>query len=75
MKISKTHHITKAGKVKKNPISKPFRVGEKVILKDDGETYRIYAIYSPTEVSLGLLDYPDVEQDYTTPVSSLRRLK
>jgi hypothetical protein len=43
--------------------------GDKVIL--DGEERMIYSIYSETEVSLCLLDYEDVEEDYLTEVTLL----
>ena len=46
--------------------------GDKVIL--DGEERIIYSIYSDTEVSLCLLDYDDVEEDYTTEVNQLSLL-
>lgn len=43
--------------------------GDKVIL--DGEERMIYSIYSETKVSLSLLDYEDVEEDYLTEVTLL----
>ena len=46
--------------------------GDKVIL--DGEERIIYSIYSETKVSLCLLDYDDVEEDYTTDVNQLSLL-
>jgi hypothetical protein len=46
--------------------------GDKVIL--DGEERIIYSIYSETKVSLCLLDYDDVEEDYTTEVNQLSLL-
>jgi hypothetical protein len=46
--------------------------GDKVIL--DGEERMIYSIYSETKVSLCLLDYDDVEEDYTTDVNQLSLL-
>jgi hypothetical protein len=46
--------------------------GDKVIL--DGEERMIYSIYSETKVSLCLLDYDDVEEDYTTEVNQLSLL-
>lgn len=43
----------------------PFKSGDKVKYKDgDQGIYRVYHVYSEREVSLGLLEYPDTEQDY-----------
>ena len=47
------------------------KVGQRVTLKEDGQKYTIYAIYSKTKVSLGLLDYPDTEQDFQTDIKDL----
>jgi hypothetical protein len=46
--------------------------GDIVIL--DGEERMIYSIYSDTKVSLCLLDYDDVEEDFTTDVNQLTLL-
>ncbi len=56
------------GMIKKNP----FKPGDKVRYKrnDDG-IYIIYAVYSPTRVSLGLKDYPDTEQDMQTNITEI----
>ena len=57
-----------------------FEPGNKVKYKDEigtpiddnGESiFIVYAIYSDTEVSLGLRDYPDVEQDYTININDI----
>lgn len=54
----------------------PFKVGEKVKYKDEIGTpiesvFRVYGVYSDTEVSLGLRDYPDIEQDYLVNVKDI----
>ena len=54
----------------------PFKVGNKVKYKDeigttDESIFRVYGIYSDTEVSLGLRDYPDTEQDYLTHIDQI----
>lgn len=49
-----------------------FKVGQKVRYKDgDKNIYKVYAIYSKTKVSLGLKDYPDVEQDYLVNIKDI----
>lgn len=48
-----------------------FKVGTKVRFKNDSEIYTIYAVYSDTMVSLGLLEYPDTEQDTQVNVKEL----
>jgi len=52
----------------------PFKVGERVRLKKTGEVFTIYGVYSPTEVSLSLRDYPDTEQDWTTNIKEIERV-
>ena len=52
-----------------------FKRGDKVILKTTNQEYLIYDIYSGTEVSLCLLDYPDTEQDYTTNIKQIERVE
>lgn len=48
------------------------KVGDNVRFKEnDKRTFRVYNIYSKTKVSLGLFDYPDVEQDYQVDVRDL----
>ena len=54
----------------------PFKVGDKVKYKDEIDTpiesiFRVYGVYSNTEVSLGLRDYPDTEQDYLTHIDKI----
>lgn len=50
----------------------PFKAGDKVRYNDgDPRTFIVYAIYSPTEVSLGLADYPDTEQDVMTSINEI----
>ena len=62
----------KENKMKKNP----FKAGDKVIFKDgDVRVFQVYAVYSNTMVSLGLADYPDVEQDGLTPITEIQRAK
>ena len=49
----------------------PFYPGDKVRYKDGDTIYTVWAIYSDTQVSLGLEDYPDVEQDYKTDINNI----
>lgn len=51
----------------------PFSIGDKVCLKNDPdkEVYIVYELYGDNEVSLGLLDYPEIEQDYVDSVEDL----
>lgn len=53
----------------------PYQQGDRVRIDGDDDIYTVYAVYSDTEVSLGLKDYPDVEQDYLTDISILERIK
>ena len=57
-------------------IKNPFKIGDKVIYKtnDDG-LYIVYGIYSNTELSLGLRDYPDTEQDCMTDIKDIVRVE
>lgn len=48
-----------------------FKSGDKVRLLGERDLYVVHTVYSLTEVSLGLLDYPDVEQDYLTETKDL----
>lgn len=50
----------------------PFKVGDKVrYLGSDPRIFYVYAIYSPTKVSLGLYAYPDTEQDYQVDIKEI----
>jgi hypothetical protein len=49
----------------------PFKSGDVVVLKTDGRKYTVYGVYDDEYVSLGLFDYPDVEQDYLTHISEI----
>ena len=52
------------------------KAGDKVEYKDDpGVIYTVYAVYSKSMVSLGLLDYPEIEQDYQVNINELRKVK
>ena len=59
----------------------PFKVGDWVVYKDeintpvDNKVFKVYGIYSNTEVSLGLRKYPDVEQDYITQIDKIVKYK
>ena len=67
------NNLTKTKKLlslKKNP----FKPGDKVKYKDgDPIIYYVYAVYSPTKLSLGLADYPDTEQDYQTDIKDIKK--
>lgn len=53
----------------------PFKAGDKVRYKDgDPRIFTVYAIYSPTEVSLSLYHYPDIEQDYMTDINKIEKI-
>ena len=52
------------------------KIGDRVRYKDkDDGIYFVNNIYSDTEVSLGLKDYPDVEQDYVTDIKDIVKVK
>jgi hypothetical protein len=54
----------------------PFKAGEKVWYKDgDPEPFYVYAVYSPTKVSLSIRGYKDAEQDFLTDVSKITKQK
>jgi len=53
----------------------PYKSGDKVILKSDGKKYTVYQVYDDEHVSLGLYDYPDIEQDYQTHISKIKKVK
>ena len=58
--------------MKKNP----FKAGDSVIFTDgDMRVFQVYAVYNNTMVSLGLADYPDVEQDNLTPITEIKKIK
>ena len=53
------------------------KAGDKVILKEDGKKYLVHdviEINGETLVLLGLLDYPDTEQDYYTNIKDLEEI-
>jgi hypothetical protein len=53
-------------------LDNPFKAGDKVRYKDgDTRAFFVYAVYSNTSVSLGLADYPDIEQDYQTNINNI----
>lgn len=49
----------------------PYSSGDKVLVDGDDRVFTVYHVYSDTKVSLGLFEYPDVEQDYQTSVNVL----
>lgn len=51
-----------------------FKVGEKVILKEDKKVYTIYALYPKNKLSLGLYEYPDTEQDYLISIADIEKI-
>ena len=53
----------------------PFKPGNRVRYKDgDNRRFMVYAIYSNTMLSLGLHDYPDVEQDYQVNIKEIEKI-
>lgn len=46
--------------------------GDKVL--HEGQERTIYSVYSETMVSLCLIGYDDVEEDYQTPISELTKI-
>jgi hypothetical protein len=54
----------------------PFKVGDMVFYKDDIRigVYKVHEVYSDTMVSLGLLDYPDTEQDYQVNIKDIIKI-
>lgn len=54
----------------------PLKSGDKVIFNDDPARleYIVYSIYSPTKVSLGLYDFPNIEQDWQVDISKLTKI-
>lgn len=53
----------------------PFKQGDKVKFKDgDPRTFLVYDTYGDTQVSLSLINYPDVEQDGMVSVNRLEKV-
>lgn len=52
------------------------KVGDNVYYKDDlsKEVYIVYRLYGSRRISLGLLDYPDVEQDYIIDINQVAKV-
>ena len=48
-----------------------FKPGDKVRFTGDTDIYIVHTVYSRSQVSLGLLDYPDTEQDQLTDINQL----
>ena len=58
------------------PKQNKFKSGDKVMYKDgDMRIFRVYAVYNKNEVSLGLYDYPDTEQDYLVNIKNIVKIK
>jgi hypothetical protein len=57
-------------------VKNPFKPGNKVRYKDnDPRVFKVHTIYSNTMLSLGLADYPEIEQDYQVNINKIRRIK
>lgn len=55
--------------------STEYKIGDKVrYIKNNDGIYKIYAVYSKTHVSLGLKDYPDIEQDFQTNIKEIIKI-
>jgi hypothetical protein len=52
-----------------------YQIGEKVRLKTDGKLYTIYGVYDDENISLGIYDYPDTEQDIITNIKDIEKIK
>jgi hypothetical protein len=52
------------------------KIGDKVYFRDGSpkDVFIVYEIYSKTSVSLGLKNYPDVEQDEQVDIKDLIKL-
>lgn len=53
----------------------PFKQGDKVKYVSryyDPKVYEVYDIYGYNAVSLGLYEYPDVEQDYQVEIKDIK---
>jgi hypothetical protein len=54
----------------------PFKIGNKVRYKDnDPRIFRVYQIYNNTFLSLGLADYPEIEQDYQVNINDIKKAR
>lgn len=56
----------------------PFKVKDKVQYKNEIGTpniFIVYAVYNDTKVSLGLRNYPDVEQDFLVNINEIIKVK
>ena len=49
----------------------PFKPGDRVRVTGDDNVYTVHTVYPPAQVSLGLLDFPDTEQDFLTNTDHL----
>lgn len=55
-------------------MSNPFKKGDRVKFTEfDQNVYIVYQVYSDSKVSLGLGEYPDIEQDYQVDIRELER--
>lgn len=51
-----------------------FKPGDKVKFKDgDPRIFTIYEIYTPIKISLGLYEYPDIEQNWLTDIRNIKK--
>ncbi len=58
-----------------NQTKNGIKAGDKVkYLDGDPHVYRVYAVYTPTKVSIGLRDYPDTEQDFMTNIKEIQKV-
>ena len=49
--------------------------GDRIRYKDnDKRVFTVHTVYSKELVSLGLFDYPDIEQDYKTDIRNIIKL-
>lgn len=62
-----------SSKLKKTKHS--FQAGDEVYYKEDlaKEKYIVYGLYGGRRISLALLEYPDVEQDYTIDFTQVNK--
>jgi len=55
-----------------------FKSGDKVRYKDEpvskDNEFTVYAVYDSEHVSLGLREYPDVEQDFQNHISEIEKI-
>lgn len=58
-----------------NILENPYNKGDWVKIDDDDRLFRVHSLYSTKKVSLGLYDYPDVEQDTQIHVNRLRKVE